>query len=75
MLTILGFLVVVEQKYLNSFSLVQAFRSLVDRVGLGSLVPVEYFGTKNFEFLPDDKAFQRFEVRNIFLISFIVSWH
>ncbi|XP_023133364.2 lysine-specific demethylase 3B isoform X1 [Amphiprion ocellaris] len=39
-----------------------AFRSLVDRVGLGSLVPVEYFGNKNFEFLPDNKTVQRFEV-------------
>ncbi|XP_067455149.1 lysine-specific demethylase 3B isoform X2 [Thunnus thynnus] len=39
-----------------------AFRSLVDRVGLGSLVPVEYFGNKNFEFLPDNKSVQRFEV-------------
>nr|XP_019958014.1 PREDICTED: lysine-specific demethylase 3B isoform X1 [Paralichthys olivaceus] len=38
------------------------FRSLVDRVGLGSLVPVEYFGNKNFEFLPDNKTIQRFEV-------------
>uniref|UniRef100_A0A8C9Y0N1 Lysine-specific demethylase n=1 Tax=Sander lucioperca TaxID=283035 RepID=A0A8C9Y0N1_SANLU len=38
------------------------FRSLVDRVGLGSLVPVEYFGNKNFEFLPDKKTIQRFEV-------------
>uniref|UniRef100_A0A3Q4GZU1 Lysine-specific demethylase n=1 Tax=Neolamprologus brichardi TaxID=32507 RepID=A0A3Q4GZU1_NEOBR len=38
------------------------FRSLVDRVGLGSLVPVEYFGNKNFEFLPDNKTVQRFEV-------------
>uniref|UniRef100_A0A8D3C468 Lysine-specific demethylase n=1 Tax=Scophthalmus maximus TaxID=52904 RepID=A0A8D3C468_SCOMX len=37
------------------------FRSLVDRVGLGSLVPVEYFGNKNFEFLPDNKTIQRFE--------------
>uniref|UniRef100_A0A669B2M4 Lysine-specific demethylase n=1 Tax=Oreochromis niloticus TaxID=8128 RepID=A0A669B2M4_ORENI len=35
------------------------FRSLVDRVGLGSLVPVEYFGNKNFEFLPDNKTVQR----------------
>nr|XP_020478185.1 lysine-specific demethylase 3B isoform X2 [Monopterus albus] len=39
-----------------------AFRSLVDRVGLGSLVPVEYFGNKNFDFLPDNKNVQRFEV-------------
>ncbi|KAM7000342.1 lysine-specific demethylase 3B isoform 1-T1 [Tautogolabrus adspersus] len=38
------------------------FRSLVDRVGLGSLVAVEYFGKKNFEFLSDNKTVQRFEV-------------
>ncbi|XP_068442046.1 lysine-specific demethylase 3B isoform X2 [Clinocottus analis] len=38
------------------------YRSLVDRVGLGSLVPVEYFGNKSFEFLPDNKTVQRFEV-------------
>uniref|UniRef100_A0A671V8I3 Lysine-specific demethylase n=1 Tax=Sparus aurata TaxID=8175 RepID=A0A671V8I3_SPAAU len=38
------------------------FRSLVDRVGLGTLVPVEYFGSKNFEFLADNKTVQRFEV-------------
>lgn len=31
-------------------------------MGLGSLVPVEYFGNKNFEFLPDNKTVQRFEV-------------
>ncbi|KAM9740346.1 lysine-specific demethylase 3B isoform 2-T2 [Menidia menidia] len=37
------------------------FRSLVDRVGLGALVPVEYFGNKNFEFLPDNKSVQKFE--------------
>ncbi|XP_008418316.1 lysine-specific demethylase 3B isoform X2 [Poecilia reticulata] len=62
-----------------------AFRSLVDRVGLGSLVPVEYFGTKNFEFLPDDKAFQRFEadkdmrhpvlLEQPSLLSAFSSWH
>uniref|UniRef100_A0AAQ4PG35 Lysine-specific demethylase n=1 Tax=Gasterosteus aculeatus aculeatus TaxID=481459 RepID=A0AAQ4PG35_GASAC len=38
------------------------YRSLVDKVGLGSLVPVEYFGNKNFDFLPDNKTVQRFEV-------------
>ncbi|TNM98705.1 hypothetical protein fugu_013269, partial [Takifugu bimaculatus] len=38
------------------------FRSLVDRIGLGSLVPVEYFGSSNCEFLPDRKLLQRFEV-------------
>lgn len=31
-------------------------------MGLGSLVPVEYFANKNFEFLPDNKTVQRFEV-------------
>lgn len=41
----------------------QVFRSLVDRIGLGSLVPVEYFGNNNCEFLPDRKLLQRFEVR------------
>lgn len=39
-----------------------AFRSLVDRVGLGASVPIEYFGNKNFAFLPDNKAVQRFEI-------------
>ena len=31
-------------------------------MGLGSVVPVEYFGNKSLEFLPDNKTFQRFEV-------------
>ncbi|XP_068181729.1 lysine-specific demethylase 3B isoform X2 [Antennarius striatus] len=39
-----------------------AFRPLVDRVGLGSMVPVEYFENKNFEFLPDNKTAKRFEI-------------
>ncbi|CAJ1058610.1 lysine-specific demethylase 3B isoform X4 [Xyrichtys novacula] len=61
------------------------FRSLVDRVGLGSLVAVEYFGNKNFEFLPDNKTVQRFEVDKDIghpllleqpsLHSAISSWH
>uniref|UniRef100_A0A8C4H3F9 Lysine-specific demethylase n=1 Tax=Dicentrarchus labrax TaxID=13489 RepID=A0A8C4H3F9_DICLA len=61
------------------------FRSLVDRVGLGPLVPVEYFGNKNFEFLPDSKTVQRFEVDKDFrhpllleqptLQTAISSWH
>lgn len=46
------------------------FRSLVDRIGLGSLVPVEYFGNKNCEFLPDKKLLQRFEVRDFFIYFF-----
>ncbi|XP_021416531.2 lysine-specific demethylase 3B isoform X2 [Oncorhynchus mykiss] len=39
-----------------------AFRSLVDRVGLGSLVPVEFFGNRTLDFLPDGNSLQRFEV-------------
>lgn len=39
-------------------------------MGLGSLVPVEYFGNKNFEFLPDDKTIQRFEVWIVFFFYF-----
>uniref|UniRef100_A0A668A734 Lysine-specific demethylase n=1 Tax=Myripristis murdjan TaxID=586833 RepID=A0A668A734_9TELE len=62
-----------------------AFRSLVDRVGLGSLVPVEFFGNKTFDFLPDNKSVQRFEVdkdiRHSLLLeqpslqAAISSWH
>uniref|UniRef100_A0A673Y1A6 Lysine-specific demethylase n=1 Tax=Salmo trutta TaxID=8032 RepID=A0A673Y1A6_SALTR len=39
-----------------------AFRCLVDRVGLGSLVPVEFFGSRTLDFLPDGNSLQRFEV-------------
>ncbi|KAJ0049981.1 hypothetical protein NL108_006708 [Boleophthalmus pectinirostris] len=39
-----------------------AFRSLVDRVGLGSLVPVMYFAHNNLDFLPDKNSIQRFEI-------------
>ena len=46
----------------NTWFLPQTFRSLVDRVGLGSVVPVEFFGKGNFEFLPEDKSLQKFEV-------------
>lgn len=38
------------------------FRSLVDRVGLGSLVPVVYFAHNNLDFLPDKSSLQRFEI-------------
>ncbi|CAB1337089.1 unnamed protein product, partial [Coregonus sp. 'balchen'] len=38
------------------------FRSLVDRVGLGSLVPVEFFGNRTLSILPDGNSLQRFEV-------------
>jgi len=40
----------------------QTFRSLVDRVGLGSVIPVQFFGNGNFEFLPESKSLQKFEV-------------
>lgn len=39
-----------------------AFRSLVDRVGLGSLVPVVYFVHNNLDFLSDKDSIQRFEI-------------
>ncbi|XP_062331946.1 lysine-specific demethylase 3B isoform X2 [Osmerus eperlanus] len=39
-----------------------AFRSLVDRVGLGPLVPVEFLGSRTLEFLADGSSLQRFEV-------------
>ncbi|XP_061541246.1 lysine-specific demethylase 3B isoform X2 [Phycodurus eques] len=39
-----------------------AFHSIVDRVGLGSVLPVQYFGTNSLEFLPDKKSIHRFEV-------------
>ncbi|XP_061901888.1 lysine-specific demethylase 3B isoform X1 [Entelurus aequoreus] len=38
------------------------FQSLVDRVGLGSVLPVQYFGNNDLEFLPDKKSIHRFEV-------------
>ncbi|XP_030635590.1 lysine-specific demethylase 3B isoform X2 [Chanos chanos] len=37
------------------------FQPIVDRVGLGSLVPVEFFGTRTLEFLPNGNSLQRFE--------------
>ncbi|XP_028816664.1 lysine-specific demethylase 3B-like isoform X2 [Denticeps clupeoides] len=49
-----------------------AFQPLVDRVGLGSLVPVEFFGpARTLEFLPDGNSLQMFEaekdIRNTLL--------
>ncbi|XP_033829400.1 lysine-specific demethylase 3B isoform X2 [Periophthalmus magnuspinnatus] len=38
------------------------FRSLVDRVGLGSLVPVMYFAHNSLDFLPDKNSIQRFDM-------------
>ncbi|XP_057706019.1 lysine-specific demethylase 3B isoform X2 [Corythoichthys intestinalis] len=38
-----------------------AFHSIVDRVGLGPVLPVQYFGSNNLEFLPDKKSIHSFE--------------
>lgn len=43
----------------------------MDRVGLGPLVPVEYFGNKNLDFLSDNKTVQRFEVSKLVLTVLI----
>ncbi|XP_075889042.1 lysine-specific demethylase 3B isoform X1 [Nelusetta ayraudi] len=61
------------------------FQPLVDRVGLGSVVPVEYFGNKNLDFLSDNKTIRRFEldkdIRHSLLLeqpslhAAITSWH
>ncbi|CAB1325222.1 unnamed protein product [Coregonus sp. 'balchen'] len=63
----------------------EAFRCLVDRVGLGSLVPVEFFGSRTLDFLPDGNSLQRFEaekdVRHSLLLeqpslqAAVSSWH
>ncbi|XP_037117377.1 lysine-specific demethylase 3B [Syngnathus acus] len=39
-----------------------AFHSIVDRVGLGTVLPVQYFGSNSLEFLPDKKSIHRFEL-------------
>ncbi|KAG7256535.1 hypothetical protein CRUP_007222, partial [Coryphaenoides rupestris] len=61
------------------------FRSLVDRVGLGSVVPVQFFGNGNFEFLPESKSLQKFEfdidlrrplvLEQPALLAAVSSWH
>uniref|UniRef100_A0A8C1MEL8 Lysine-specific demethylase n=1 Tax=Cyprinus carpio TaxID=7962 RepID=A0A8C1MEL8_CYPCA len=40
------------------------FKALVDRVGLGSLVPVEFFGARTLAFLPNGSSLLTFEVGN-----------
>uniref|UniRef100_A0A8D0CJY7 Lysine-specific demethylase n=1 Tax=Scleropages formosus TaxID=113540 RepID=A0A8D0CJY7_SCLFO len=50
------------------------FRPLVDRVGLGSLVPVEFFGTRTLGFLPNENSLQIFEDQPS-VQSAISSWH
>ncbi|KAJ8266772.1 hypothetical protein GJAV_G00134540 [Gymnothorax javanicus] len=39
-----------------------SYRPLVDRVGLGSLVPVESFVDRSLHFLPDGESLEKFEV-------------
>lgn len=62
-----------KSHHFTFFSVVspQVFQPLVDRVGLGSLVPVEYFGNKNLDFLSDNKTVRRFEVSKLVLIALI----
>lgn len=38
------------------------FKPLVDRVGLGPLVPVEFFGARSLTFLPNGSSLHTFEV-------------
>lgn len=38
------------------------FKPLVDRVGLGPLVPVEFFGARSLAFLPNGSSLHTFEV-------------
>ncbi|XP_059378076.1 lysine-specific demethylase 3B-like isoform X4 [Carassius carassius] len=42
------------------------FKPLVDRVGLGSLVPVEFFGARTLAFLPNGSALHTFETEKDF---------
>ncbi|TRY83896.1 hypothetical protein DNTS_014650 [Danionella cerebrum] len=41
---------------------VLVFKALVDHVGLGSIVPVELFGSKTLAFLPNGNSLQAFEM-------------
>lgn len=38
------------------------FKTVVDRVGLGSTVPLEFFGTRTLVFLPNGNSLHTFEV-------------
>ncbi|XP_051715660.1 lysine-specific demethylase 3B isoform X3 [Ctenopharyngodon idella] len=61
------------------------FKPLVDRVGLGSLVPVEFFGPRTLAFLPNGNSLHTFETEKDFrhsllqeqpaLQAAISSWH
>ncbi|XDV36931.1 hypothetical protein PO909_006639 [Leuciscus waleckii] len=61
------------------------FKSLVDRVGLGSMAPVEFFGPRTLSFLPNGNSLRPFETEKDFghsllqeqpaLHAAISSWH
>ncbi|XP_005173197.2 lysine-specific demethylase 3B isoform X3 [Danio rerio] len=61
------------------------FKQLIDRVGLGSVVPVEFFGARNLAFLPNGNSLHTFETEKDFTHSLlqeqpalqhaISSWH
>uniref|UniRef100_A0A8C1MFK4 Lysine-specific demethylase n=1 Tax=Cyprinus carpio TaxID=7962 RepID=A0A8C1MFK4_CYPCA len=61
------------------------FKALVDRVGLGSLVPVEFFGARTLAFLPNGSSLLTFETEKdiehsllqeqLALQAAIRSWH
>uniref|UniRef100_A0A8C1RSS7 Lysine-specific demethylase n=1 Tax=Cyprinus carpio TaxID=7962 RepID=A0A8C1RSS7_CYPCA len=51
------------------------FKPLVDRVGLGSLVPVEFFGTRTLAFLPNGNFGHSLLQEQPALQAAISSWH
>uniref|UniRef100_A0A8C1ZWE3 Lysine-specific demethylase n=1 Tax=Cyprinus carpio TaxID=7962 RepID=A0A8C1ZWE3_CYPCA len=51
------------------------FKPLVDRVGLGSLVPVEFFGTRTLAFLPNGNFGHTLLQEQPALQAAISSWH
>uniref|UniRef100_A0A9J7WVQ8 Lysine-specific demethylase n=1 Tax=Cyprinus carpio carpio TaxID=630221 RepID=A0A9J7WVQ8_CYPCA len=51
------------------------FKALVDRVGLGSLVPVEFFGARTLAFLPNGSSLLTFEVGNCPKICIVILLH
>uniref|UniRef100_A0A671N5M5 Lysine-specific demethylase n=1 Tax=Sinocyclocheilus anshuiensis TaxID=1608454 RepID=A0A671N5M5_9TELE len=51
------------------------FKPLVDRVGLGSLVPVEFFGARTLAFLPNGSSLHTFEVGDRHKICIVIILH
>uniref|UniRef100_A0A672K7K1 Lysine-specific demethylase n=1 Tax=Sinocyclocheilus grahami TaxID=75366 RepID=A0A672K7K1_SINGR len=50
------------------------FKPLVDHVGLGSLVPVEFFGARTLAFLPNGSSLHTFEVADNLSCTSFISW-